>query len=437
MRRNRLLALGLTTAAFIFLLAAAFTCDKGRPAVVGVFPPEQPSPTPTIAPTATPTPDVMPILPASVRLRMALSMMHAAPTATPVPPPPQPVAPQTQSTQAPPPAPTQVPPPQPTPTPAPPPPPPVPAGERMVLATYYSWFDEHTWAVPCVGNFPLERYNSGDPNVIARHLQQAIGAGLDGFVVAWPGPGTGPDNNFGTLLNMSAGTNFRSTVHVETNCPQFRSTDDIVAALRYLIQNRASNPSFLRYGGKPVIFFTDMERVFRGPGPVSVAEALEGWRSIRQQVDPNHDTIWIAEGVSLAYQDVFDGHYLLNTIWANGNYYSSHYKWGNAIRQYNAANGTHHLWVAAAVPGWNDLAGLTNSACPTYRTGDPKVTLADRRGGALFREFFAAAVQSQPDIILVTSFNEWVEGRAIEPSVDWGDPNLYLNLTRELVATFK
>ena len=56
----------------------------------------------------------------------------------------------------------------------------------------------------------------------------------------------------------------------------------------------------------------------------------------------------------------------------------------------------------------------------------------DRKNGNYYRETWSAAVASQPDWVLITSFNEWVEGTMIEVSTSYGD--LYLNLTRDLAA---
>ena len=58
-----------------------------------------------------------------------------------------------------------------------------------------------------------------------------------------------------------------------------------------------------------------------------------------------------------------------------------------------------------------------------------------REGGAYYRRSFAGAVATNPDMIAITSFNEWVEGHQIEPSVTYG--SLYVDITRELTATWK
>jgi hypothetical protein len=80
--------------------------------------------------------------------------------------------------------------------------------------------------------------------------------------------------------------------------------------------------------------------------------------------------------------------------------------------------------VATVMPGNDDTR--------TRRSG---AYVRDRRSGDFYRETWRAAFASYPDWIIITSWNEWVEGTMIEPSVTYGD--LYLNITREFTAQSK
>jgi hypothetical protein len=71
---------------------------------------------------------------------------------------------------------------------------------------------------------------------------------------------------------------------------------------------------------------------------------------------------------------------------------------------------------------------------------DTRTSRADRfararNNGEYYRATWNAALATRPDLVIITSFNEWVEGSMIEPSVTYG--NLYLDLTREYAAQFK
>ena len=68
------------------------------------------------------------------------------------------------------------------------------------------------------------------------------------------------------------------------------------------------------------------------------------------------------------------------------------------------------------------------------------VNTKSRNNGNYYRELWKAALQLKPEIISITSFNEWHEGTQIETAVkkqgydDYGrDPDMYLKITKEMV----
>lgn len=299
------------------------------------------------------------------------------------------------------------------------------AGEPLVVAFYYAWFGLDQWTRDKVSDIPAVPYASSDRNAIIRHVEQAQGAGIDAFAIAWYGPQTRnnqTETNFRTMLEVSGQRSFHATVDFETRSPFFNSQADIVEALRYLINNHAAHSAFLRYEGKPLIFFWAVQNVFTAQGQ----SAIDAWASIRQQVDPQHNTLWISEGADIEFLRVFDGHNLYNITWnppVDVNVTLN--RWGNNVRDYNAQHGTRKLWVATVMPGYNDL----------YIEGRPNRFAHDRRNGAYYRETWQAAMSSDPNLIIITSFNEWLEGTQIEPSVSYNQ--LYLEITSELSGVFK
>jgi murein DD-endopeptidase MepM/ murein hydrolase activator NlpD len=299
------------------------------------------------------------------------------------------------------------------------------SGERAVVAFYYAWYGLDQWVEGKVPDTPAVPYASKDRNAIVRHVEQAQAAGIDAFAMAWYGPrvrNNQTETNFRTLLQVAVERSFRCTVDFETRSPFYNSQADVVEGLRYLINNHAAHPAFLQYEGKPIIFFWAVSEVFRGPGQ----SAIDAWGSIRQQVDPEHRTLWIADGADIEFLRVFDGHHLYNITWnPPANVHNTLSTWGDRVRSYSAEHDTREIWVATVMPGYNDL-------CTQDRSGRFS---HDRRGGAYYRETWEAAIDSAPDLIVITSFNEWLEGTQIEPSVSYG--NLYLDLTSELSAAFK
>jgi len=298
-------------------------------------------------------------------------------------------------------------------------------GGGLVVAFYYTWYGLDQWAPGKVPDIPAVPYASGDRNTIVRHVEQARGAGIDALAAAWYGPQANnnqTETNFRVLLDVAAERGFHCTVDFETRSPFYHSQADIVAAVRHLISNHAAHPAFLRSGGKPLIFFWAVKDVFTGQGQ----SAIDAWASIRQQVDPQHNTIWIADGANIDFLRVFDGHHLYNITWSPpANVHNTLSTWGDRVRNYSSEHGTRKLWAATVMPGYNDL-------CIQGRTGR---FAHDRRSGAYYRETWEAAISSAPDLVVITSFNEWLEGTQIEPSVSYG--NIYLDLTAELSAAYK
>ncbi len=283
-----------------------------------------------------------------------------------------------------------------------------------VLAFYYAWFDEGTWRSGQSADIPAQPYRSADAATIARHVMQARDAGIDAFVQSWYGPQTEnnqTETNFRILLDTAQQSGFYAAVDVEVLNSLLPNAASVQDALSVLLATHVNHPAYFRYNGKPVIFFWRQQRL-----------SVETWAAIRQAVDPNHNTYWIAEGIDLSYQSVFDGDHLYSIAWA-GDVAAELNKWHPRLQKIETTSGFEKLWVATVMPGYDDL-NLHRS--DSFRR--------DRNGGAFYRETWRAAQATNPDMIIITSFNEWLEGTQIEPSVTYGD--FYLNLTRELINSF-
>ncbi|RLT45553.1 MAG: hypothetical protein DWI57_00260 [Chloroflexi bacterium] len=287
----------------------------------------------------------------------------------------------------------------------------------LVFAFYYTWFDENTWNYATVPDLPATPYVSRDRGAMGRQIEQAQRAGIDAFLVAWYGPG-GDSNqteaNLAALLDEAAARNFRIGILFETTSPFFNGTGDATAALGHALNVHASHPAFLRVDGRPVIFFWR-----------PALWGVDTWRAIRDQVDPARSAIWIAEGVDMAYQAVFDGHHLYSNTWnppADLGYTNQKFaRWTAAASQ---QYGTHKRWVATVMPGYDDT-----------RTGRGNAFARDREGGGYYERSWQAAIASAPDWIVITSFNEWPEGTYIEPSVAYGEH--FLGLTAQWSSVYK
>src|SRR5439155_22427730 len=97
----------------------------------------------------------------------------------------------------------------------------------------------------------------------------------------------------------------------------------------------------------------------------------------------------------------------------------------DSVRGFQFRTGSEKIWCATVMAGYDDTGLLDR----------PNRFAVDRADGDFYRRTFNAAEASDPDCIMIVSFNEWAEGHQIEPSVTYGD--LYLNLTSQLVESWK
>ena len=283
------------------------------------------------------------------------------------------------------------------------------------MAFYYAWYNPTDFSRGQMFDVPSTPYQSDDPGTILRQVQQARDAGITGFISSWWGKGNRTDKNFATLLEVSKGTDFASTIYFETGAPGLGSEQEIVSQLQYVMSTYGANPNFARVAGKPAIFFWNP----------SAAGSADTWRRIRSQVDPGGAWHWNVETDRPdGWLEVFDGVHLFSaaswTADATATYKSMKAKVDAAA----ARTGRPKVWAAGVAPGWDNSRQGTSS----------RVVVA-RDGGAYYSGRWDAALASDPGLITITSWNEWGEGTAIEPGTSFG--NLYLDITREKTVRFR
>jgi len=308
----------------------------------------------------------------------------------------------------------------------------------MLWAYYYPWYIENEWDTSILQDQPeLGYYGSDSRAVIGRHVEQAQGAGIDGFISSWWGPGSPvlseanvlTDENLQALLDVAQERNLQVMINFELlgDDGRPRPADEILAWLRYALAAYGDHPAYARVDGRPAFVIWASSTV-----------ANDVWLEILAQLQAEglepfllgqFDGEWARPGDL----DIFGGLYqynILNVIQGNDQASTRlaevNQLTGRAVRYYplllDAA--APRLWVATVQPGYDDhlIPGRTTP-------------VLDRDDGALYRATWQAALSSDPDWVFITTWNEWWEHTYIEPGELYG--NRYLDITREFAERWK
>lgn len=293
------------------------------------------------------------------------------------------------------------------------------AHSKQVWAFYLGfWLGEGSWNMQA--NTLIDRpsrgfYDSRHTDVIAGQIAEAKNAGIDAFIVSWFGV-SNPETTtvFNTMLDVAAANDFKIGVAVDVYEADFnRNRDSITQSLQYIVNEKINHPAYMLHDGKPVIFFA-----FQGRSNFSD----DVWAQVRNDSDPGRTTLWIAEGLSACclYGGVMDGMYAFNIAWSNGNP-ASYQREKNAL--------SNALYIPTVHPGWDEdkIAAIQGRSNPTSRR--------DRAGGQFLKDTWNGAMSVDPEVVIIISWNEFVENSHIEPSQVYGTQSL--DTLKPLVAAWK
>lgn len=273
-------------------------------------------------------------------------------------------------------------------------------GKRMIDAPHY----------------PLDGvYDSGDPVVIRRQLAELRQAGVDASIVSWWGIDDYSDQVLNALVREAAATGYRLTVYYETPMVARRKGEQSEAAriqtdLRYLLEKHAGSRSWLHVAGRPAIVIYRVDLY-----PLAVwQEVKDGLRAA------GFEPFFVGDTFNLEALAVMDGLHIYNParrLLSGEDLAATYQRISAEVRRQGK------LFAATVIPGFDDRKIRT-----------PGTFLA-REDGGCYNRTWQAAFASQPDWVLVTSWNEWHEGSEIEPSREYG--TAYLWLTAQWARAFK
>lgn len=307
---------------------------------------------------------------------------------------------------------------------------------KQVLTFYYPWYgipagpggkgrvvhwgiiDNRRRDISASLNYPaLGAYDSYDPDVIDQHCRWAQEAGIDGFVVSWWGHDSYEDQAMPLLLDAGERHGLKLCVYYE-KVPEPVTPNQAVNDIIRLAVKYGQHPAYLQADGKAVLFV--YIRALNDLG-------LLGWHEVQTRL-ANYPlgVCLIGDQMGYAAATVFDGIHTYNTA--------------GQLRDLDAAEVKD--WAGQVYPNWvfnarqlNKISTLT--LIPGYddtKIREPGLAV-DRRAGQLYGLQWETLLTTDPDWVLITSFNEWHEGSEIEPSLEHG--RAYLDWTRDYADRFK
>jgi len=319
---------------------------------------------------------------------------------------------------------------------------------EKIGAYYYIWWGigiNNHWIKDDIKGTPfLGYYNSSDSRVADQHILFAKQHKIDFFAVSWIGKGDWLNWDFSIIdQNLRSGLlqaphlkDFNFCLFYETklvlenaNKEKKNFTEIFINDMLYASQQYFTNPSYLRVNGRPVLSIYNLPFLYQN---LTTPKAESLLNFTRQEL--------LKIGVDV---------YLIGDV---GNQYYSPYLYSmDAVTSYRFsdvskgwqqiltdADHYYSIWrsdmnskgiafVPNAYPGFNNT--LNEGAIPPW-------VILDRNETA-FKEMLGIALKysdSNLRIAMITSWNEWMEGTTIEPSMEEGE--LFLHVVYDIIPEF-
>jgi hypothetical protein len=255
---------------------------------------------------------------------------------------------------------------------------------RTVAAFYYPWYGTPErdgaaihWRTPHAGEslasgFVPARgeYSSGNPTIVNAHMRDLLAAGVDTVIVSWWGTGSLEDERLPLVVAAARERGLDVALHIEP------------------------------YAGRtPATVEADLQRIAAyGIRDVYVYDSTTSPDSDWAAVNARLGGVRMFAHTSLAGKaraGGFDGLYTYDVLVNDGRSFR---------RMCRQAHALGLVCAPSVGPGFDARRA----------TGEPRVQARDK--GRRYDEMWTAALNARPDIVTVTSYNEWHEGTQIEPA---------------------
>ena len=273
---------------------------------------------------------------------------------------------------------------------------------------------------------PAALYSQDDPGLIERHVREAAGAGIAGFLVNWAGTGVANQTRTSVTYSRRLDAMFAAVHKVNAEGIPFKlaislkdantaSVDAISNDLSYLERQYGNDPAYDHtYSGRPMLVWTGSRKHPLG----DVRAVSERFRRSFLLIGDETESTW-SDGRA-AYLD--GDHY----YWSTQDPYGNPHSFGQlrslaAKVRASGANpdGSRKLWFAPVAPGYNSKLNGGSTCVP-------------RNDGQTMRLLFNGNAATNPDGWTLISWNEIAEGSYIEPLQRYG--SRYLQVLSEIIG---
>jgi len=249
-------------------------------------------------------------------------------------------------------------------------------------AFYYPWFPQ-AWKQSGMNPFThyhpsLGFYNQDDPGVIPEQIAAMQYGKIQLGIASWWGQGTPTDARFSSLLQAGREVGFYWAVYAESEGQGNPSVETIRSDLQYIHDKYASSPAYLKIDGRFVVFvYSDQNDRCGMPDRWTQANTLGAYLVLKK----------------------FSG-YL-----SCANQPDAWHQYAPAGRQRIIGNDSFMI-----SPGF-------------FKATEPQPRLA--RSLPEWNADIRAMIASKAKFQIITTFNEWGEGTAVESASEWASPSGY------------
>jgi hypothetical protein len=292
---------------------------------------------------------------------------------------------------------------------------------RHVMAVYYPWWDPTTFNNPPNTGALLPRWWNDTPlapsdttteSSVAAQVNQAAANGIDGFLLEYQGSADMAQRLRLVTQAAQAHRGFAVAPMVDLSylpglSDSFTPADQAAMVYNWTLQalSTTAGTAQLQQDGKPVVFYFATSTLTPSVWTVVANDLAAAGRHpfvVGDSTDPSYNMpglFW----------------YTPNTVPADANLPWFYFNMVQAARLQDAVHDNPapgRLLAVPVSPGENNTEEILP---PSQLVNIP------RNGGLRYNDTWAAALLAQPDWVIVSTWNEWVEATGVAPSNNAGN----------------